>query len=309
MTPTMPSTHPCPDLAELAAFVDGRLAGEARAAVIEHLASCEDCYEVYAETLRVGEDLAAEDAAANDDLAPVVRHPRSFRWVWPAAAAALAATVGFLVLRLPVFLAAPRSSGELVAATGITEQTELKEDWDAHRWSTTRGQNPYELLSPEERSFRVGVRVVDLRSALELSDRDVVRAVTGEIVTLLEADEFGFGEILYESLEREFGPDAPSAKLIQLSEQAEKDMLPEDETYFELGKQIEAARLAALAGNVDYFKSGRIRRFLRGIPKMEIAEADLRPLTELKALVEAGTDAEGLVKELEAIIAMRKPSA
>lgn len=37
----------CPSSEELAAFIDGRLEGPARERIVEHLASCEDCYTVF----------------------------------------------------------------------------------------------------------------------------------------------------------------------------------------------------------------------------------------------------------------------
>lgn len=306
---TTPSTHPCPDLEELAAFVDGRLAGGARASVVEHLASCEDCYEVYAETLRVVEDLeaepaAVEDEAADDDLAPVVLHPRSFPWAWPAAAAALAAAAAVvLVVLLPV--ATSRTSGELVAVAGIGGQTRLDKGWQEHGWSTTRSGNPYEYLDPAERSFRVGVRVVDLRSALELDDRDTARSiVAGEIIPLLEAEEFGF-PMLYEDLAKQLESGALT-ELIEPSAKAEEGLGPENEIYFELGKWVESARLAALTGNVRFFKRRDFGRFLRDLPKQELGEDLTSKIAELEVLLGAGSDTETLQKKLDEIIELRK---
>lgn len=311
MTPTMPSTHPCPDLEELAAFVDGRLEDDARAAVVEHLASCEDCYEVYAETLRVIEDLEAEpvavdDEAANDDLAPVVRHPRSFPWAWPTAAAALAAAAVVLVLRLPDFLSTSRTSGELVAVAGIRGETDLGE-WYAHGWSTTRGPNPYEYLSPEERSFRVGVRFVDLRSALALEDRDVAQNLAAELALLIEADGLGLQYFLSESLRGDFGPGAPMERLNEIAAQTEESFVPENETYFELGKQIETARLAALIGNARYFE-GHFRRYLRRLERDKLDKELAQSLADFEVLARSGPNLESLEMMLSEIIDSRKPS-
>lgn len=46
------SHHPDPEV--LAAFVDGRLRGDERRAVVEHLDRCPECYEVFAPVLLAG---------------------------------------------------------------------------------------------------------------------------------------------------------------------------------------------------------------------------------------------------------------
>src|SRR6202034_2125502 len=58
----MRSTAPCPSLEDLAAFLDGgdELSAERRREIVEHLAACEECYEVFA------------GAAASLDEAPEV---------------------------------------------------------------------------------------------------------------------------------------------------------------------------------------------------------------------------------------------
>lgn len=50
------------DLEELAAFIEGRLKGEARARVVRLLAESEDAYEVFAETLRFHTEERAREA-------------------------------------------------------------------------------------------------------------------------------------------------------------------------------------------------------------------------------------------------------
>ena len=46
-----PKAHP--ELGTIAAHVDRRLVGDERVQVVEHLAGCSECYEVYAETLKL----------------------------------------------------------------------------------------------------------------------------------------------------------------------------------------------------------------------------------------------------------------
>ena len=76
----VPTSHP--ELETLAAFVDGRLSGAERASVVEHLASCDDCLEVVAETAAVQEELDAETSSPGQ----VVRQPGAWRRWMPAVA-------------------------------------------------------------------------------------------------------------------------------------------------------------------------------------------------------------------------------
>jgi tetratricopeptide (TPR) repeat protein len=91
-----PAIGDCPDLESIAAYVDGRLSGRARARMMQHLASCEDCYFVFSE-------------AAQTRPHPSTRVSFGLRWrtwfgrpkaMWPAsvgAALATAASVWLLV--------------------------------------------------------------------------------------------------------------------------------------------------------------------------------------------------------------------
>lgn len=177
-TPTATTT--CPDLEELAAFADGRLSGAARDAVVEHLADCEDCYEIYAETLRVQEDLGPRAVPLEDDPpltvltdapvvghspltmpadapvavqpplampagAPVVVHPRSYRPVrWAVPAAALAAAAALAVVVLPRWLGTGTSVipvGDVAALVADSSLGDVGE-WYEHDWPRKRGMGP-----------------------------------------------------------------------------------------------------------------------------------------------------------------------
>src|SRR5438309_4047082 len=72
----------------LAAFIDGRVDADTRGRVVEHLASCAECYSVF-----IG---ATEMPAATADLSNV-RPFRRIRYVAAAAALAAAAAIGFFV--------------------------------------------------------------------------------------------------------------------------------------------------------------------------------------------------------------------
>ena len=83
MTTTL--THPPAE--DLGCFIEGTLDDEARAAVVEHLADCDDC------RMTMVDALAFDDPAAFDEDPIVKPRPASGRW-WAAAAAAIAIAVG-----------------------------------------------------------------------------------------------------------------------------------------------------------------------------------------------------------------------
>jgi tetratricopeptide (TPR) repeat protein len=84
-TPVQPTDRltTCPDAGLLASYVDGRTPHEERASVEAHLARCEDCYMVFAETIREQQTRAS----------------KRFEWRhWvPRAAAGLAAAAALVV--------------------------------------------------------------------------------------------------------------------------------------------------------------------------------------------------------------------
>jgi len=107
-TPAPPPQHPALEI--LAAFVDGRLREDERRRTVAHLAGCELCREVVAETVHLSEDPALADAAdpadgdsdEDDEPAPspgrVLRPPLGrFRGTLPLVGALVAAGLAALL--------------------------------------------------------------------------------------------------------------------------------------------------------------------------------------------------------------------
>jgi CHAT domain-containing protein len=111
-SPTLrPTIHPDPAL--IAAHVDRRLTGDEAARMDAHIAGCQDCYEIYTETVRFG--LAEEEAEGVRRTAvragEWARRSRFLVTAGLAAAAALVLGVGLFFLRVR----APGTPGPLVA--------------------------------------------------------------------------------------------------------------------------------------------------------------------------------------------------
>lgn len=312
--PTSDSGHPGDE--ELAAYVDGMLVEEEKARVAEHLAACADCYRVYSETLRFqleegeageGEDLAA---AAGGEVVPFPSG-RKVRPPWWLAAAAAVLVVGVGAGLFTLFGPAPEmTTAELVSP--FQGQEDLGEVlW---RGPTTRGGVDPEDLISNERLFQIGVQLVNLQIALEQNNQAVADDVLARLVGLFEEELLADEYVDYYSGARVAitEENAPPRSFLQESAAKSEEFRELDEPYLELGRFVEAGRLAAIAGEPSFFERRGVRRMLGDLLKQhEEGELDLDPesVRTLKAIstrLEKETlhaaDYAGLQEDFEVIL-------
>ncbi|MGH9176165.1 MAG: zf-HC2 domain-containing protein, partial [Vicinamibacterales bacterium] len=179
----------CPDLETIAAYLDGRMAEGERAAIAEHLATCETCYFVFSE--------AAQIKAAAPAPMPAPRWWTRPRVIWPAAAAGLAAAATIALAVSGVFSARPSNGPELqalVAAVGTDRTIEPRLTggfaYGPVRGAVRSGESAPPVLSPDVRIAAAQIeKEATSRSAHELRLRGIVSLVTGDAsgaVTALE---------------------------------------------------------------------------------------------------------------------------
>jgi hypothetical protein len=248
VTPSIPSQpRPgCPDLERLAAFVDGRLAGGERSALVAHLADCDACREIVAETAR----LASEPAAPGEARGAVVPFPRAERrraWLAGAAAAAVALAASGLWLLRPE----RDPTGVALAALAAEPATRsaLGEEWSEPRWSVVRGEGP--IVSDAARAFRLGARAAALEVALGAGDRLAARRLAVESALLLDdvplADPVASA---YRGIASALA--APAAATRPLAEDARRGAAlareAVDPDLWALGRWAETGRLLAASG-------------------------------------------------------------
>lgn len=298
MIKNVEESRACPDLEMLAAFVDGRLEGHERAAMVEHLADCAACGEIYAETVALqdaveapeefSEEARVETAEDADDEpkdeasgAKVLTHPRFWRRVAPlAAAATVLLAAGLWLLRAP-------SPGDFAALEGVLSATAPAPSWtEPFRSGDVRGEIPVGL-TPEARAFRLGVRAVDLHAALVWNEADRMESLASEMRDLLEDVDPGYAAVYTQLARGEATPDERLATSRQLTADLAAGLLPVDPDPFELGRFVETARLAAASGDRQHFG----RAFRRRLDRFR--GGDLPPETaELLARVAATTRGE-----------------
>jgi hypothetical protein len=172
----------CPEIEQLAAFVDGALGSAERAQLIEHLDECDACREIVADTASLS---AARLKDAEGSRAPrvrdIARPPARRRNSWVAAA-------GFvLVAGSGLLLWQHQRDFTSEALTRITKvesvRDSLGKEWNEPHWSVMRSTGPN--ISERARAFRLGARAAALEVALGISDRLAARSLAAEMALLV----------------------------------------------------------------------------------------------------------------------------
>ncbi len=301
-----------PDVETLAAFAEGALDGVARQRVVEHVADCPDCYELVAGTARFLDE-EARGPAADPAPSPTVLRPAPGRWrsrLAVAATLAAAAAAALLLIGRPTGwwqgpAPAPGPAlGELAAALPAAPSlvTTLAADWDAHGWPVSRGTVPTSTEGPQ-RSFRLGVRVLELDLALRGGDHELARRLTYRIDPLLGSGSAGAplrglytGE---QGIRGRLAAGVPPEALLPVSRQG--DLLLDggaaavDPFWYGFGKWAAAAELAAGAGETSFLAAPLTRRFLAGTDGRDLPAGVADPLAALR-------------RELETPAAERRPA-
>lgn len=244
-----PETAPrqgCPELEALAAFVEGKLEGTERAAVVAHLADCDACREVVAESRALaGElELAGRDSSPEVRSLPVSRRP-GFSSGWGVG---LAAVLGLAAVGLG-YLALLRPQSVEAVLGGLVNRGEalsLPETWTDPAWSVMRGEAP--TISERAVAFRLGARSADLTLALAMKDQGAVRRLAVESVFLLAAVPFSepIATAFRELAAKVSEPSANWSELARSVSAANGDVRDSvDEALLDLGRWAETGRLLA----------------------------------------------------------------
>lgn len=265
-TQTIASLGPCPSAEDLAAYIDGNLGEEESRLIIEHLASCEDCYAIYMETLQF--QLDTEPVFMDGDVLPFPSEKKRK----PTAVAAAAVRRWFPIAALLLvgvgagglyFLAPPPG----LVASEVTPPLPNPAQTDQPLWlgPTYRGDGGEEDVKVDEASFRMGVQLVNLQASLKAGRKDDAEDVIARILGLLKPQTFA--QDLYDRYKGITGTlenhKAPSELLPQAARLAKESRQVFDVTPLDLGQWVEAGRLAALARNPSFFQQSNSQSFLR----------------------------------------------
>ena len=228
------------DRTKLAAFIDGRLAGAERDAVLTRVAASPTDLEIVADALAVAAELD-EDVTDIQRAAArrALKRPRATTWVAIAAAIVVVATV-------PLMSRMTRSGVDGYASL-LVNRSPLGEGWEAHSWSATRGAN--DGISERVRAVRVGALTSTLDVAAAMRDSAALQ-IAGQIAALLD-DVSGASSAVAAYRDVAKGGALPSiAQLREARNQARRMVTP---NAFDDGAWLEAARIAASEHDTMFF--------------------------------------------------------
>lgn len=266
----------CPSSEDLAAYIDGELGEAESQRIIEHLASCEDCYAVYTETLRFQLDTknVVLFPSREEQGKGIVR-----RWL-PIAALLLVGVGSGTYYQI---LASPP---ELVADK-VTPSWPVPGKVDQPLWlgPTYRGEGGDEEGKLDEPPFRLGVQLVNLQASLKAGNVPTAQDVVARILGLLKAQPFT-DELYkaYTGITIALEDHKPPSELLPEASRLAKECreLFDPTTPLDLGQWVEAGRLAALSHNPSFFQQSDTRSFLRRFrwrDKLGLGDTKLDPVS------------------------------
>jgi tetratricopeptide (TPR) repeat protein len=180
----------CVDSATLAAFVDGTLGPADRAAVLAHLSTCPDCYEVVAEVALTNEELkAAGEPVPADDPESAQSKGSSRRWgVYAAAGGALALAATLLLFILPQ----RNTLAPLVSIVGSERLTVARPTGDflyGPLRSPLRGSTDDGRFQLRAEVLRLAERAGQTGAAVDLHAAGVAHLLAGDVAASVRALE------------------------------------------------------------------------------------------------------------------------
>jgi putative zinc finger protein len=269
-----PSEH-WPTAEELAAYIDGTLDRAVSERITEHLASCEECYSVYSETLLF--QLESEPESEVENLVRFPSRRRSSNPWWFAAAALLVLGIGFGWYLFQKALWGPAPN--LMVANVLPEVKGQPVRDLLWQHATFRGgqavpeEHAEEIVDPEtdvdRKSFEVGALLVNFELSSQAGDArnasETWKLIGNVVGTVLLMKKEGDG-IVAESLDIETGKlplrTATAKATTKEKEWREPDSSLLEAYYLDLGKWTNAGHVAAKIKDRSFFRSPTNHRFL-----------------------------------------------
>ncbi|HEU0076411.1 MAG TPA: hypothetical protein VFQ76_02105 [Longimicrobiaceae bacterium] len=292
-------TEPRLDPERLAALLDRRLPEREHADAVAQVAASEADQEVLADAAAVLAELEGEDEGPRETggvtpLRPSGSVSRRLRpGPWGLAAAAVLAT---LVVGPALLSRRGGPEGDPARLAMLLEKSDsgLPEGWTEQRpWRTTRGGGA--SLAPDARAVRLGVLLVDLEMAVRARQREPTARLAGQVELLLDdAGGLGAASDSYRAIRDAAGARPDSLReLLEtaregLADLVEADLVPE--APLRLGSWAEAARLAAVRGDREFFTGREARRALERAAEAPFLEQDRTAAVAMAQVRSAAAD-------------------
>ena len=261
--PEPPAGH-WPSDEDLAAYIDGNLDKAESKRIVEHLATCEDCYAVYIGALR----FKLETEPPQDNVVPFQpRETGTQRRSWWVPALAAAAAILVAAVSGWFYYAGPLPALLVAQITGSLRGTTDMPAGGLWLGPTSRGVGDTEAEVPHDpAAFKMGVQIVNLQVSLQANQGEQAQDIVARILQILDAQMFvddlktGYKEITG-AISNGSSPGNLTKKASDLAGKANEALA--SPLYFDLGQWVEAGRLAALYHNPAFFKQSDSQTFLR----------------------------------------------
>lgn len=286
----------CPDLEEIAAFIDKTLGPQERQRLMRHFVQCRDCYEIFA-----GASRFYLDSLEEGKVVPFSRK-KAVLQTGLAAAAVLAVAVGVRSYRAS--LEPPISATAQLVSPGVARTA--TDFWDGPR-DRGRGEGEKEGA---EREFSFGVQVVNLQAGLIAGNRERSEDAIIQIHRLLGQ------ELAVDAIQKSYSdlraalwnPRTVPQEMLPAATQAGAALGERlDSPYFELGRWAAAGFISASARDPHFFDSREAQRFpgwlLRhqkrqeDLPENEQVEIAPEVLDEVRAIEQILEERDSLEEE------------
>ncbi|HHT9121547.1 MAG TPA: hypothetical protein ACFYEF_01650 [Candidatus Wunengus sp. YC63] len=284
----------CPSDVEIAVFLDGRLNDTDRDAIMGHISSCDDCYELFTEGINIQEELSKEEEPSKVSwLNPKFLISKFVPYSLAAAAAILAMS----------YLLRDYSIGNLSFVNDrvaiLTEDAGRASLPDMNREGAVYSYGFADVTTPKNTSFRIGICLTDIKIGVTAENKESISGLLSNMVVLLKNTKVSGKTILfYEGMTKEI---EESGTLRQLTGGIDVMILREvDEPLFVwFGQWCEGGRIAAVKRTERFYDMDDVRTFIRMLKKENLPEGVLRSLNEIEGVVKAGVYTEVQFKRLE----------
>ncbi len=302
--PEPPEEH-WPSDEDLAAYIDGNLDQAESKQIVEHLASCEDCYAVYIGAVRF--KLETDPAPVDN----VVRFPsrEETRRGWRLSAMAAAAVLLIATAGGGYYLAGPLPA---LMTDQVAEPIQGKPEQMGNLWRgpTLRGAGGAEEEVPlDPAAFQIGVQLVNLQVSLKANQGEQAQDVVARILHNLDKQMFVDGlKDGYKGITVDIANGTPpknlTGKASELAGQAREVFTP---LYLDLGQWVEAGRLASISHDPAFFRLPESRSFLRhalwhdrlGFKNSKLPEKSRMELYEIGRILDKGAPQPGDYSKLQ----------
>ena len=289
-----PKDIECPSLEDIAAFMDGRLSSKERDEILYHLNRCNDCYELFSETLETKREIEKDEMRGTS-------HPL-WKKVIPYAAAA---SLVFILIYAVYF---PGMRGHYYKGSGADpfgfplmakRITLLGEDMQGETSPFLFGRSQDtgygfggDGLSLKNRLFIFGVYQTDLELSLVKEDREMALATIQAIDSLLkDVEQVEQSDKIiefYHNLQQKIEKQTPLPNLLGSIDNPWVDD-PALIIYPRFGQWVEAGRIASLTMNGKVLKAKEAGFFIDKLTGEELPQGIMHSLQTIGDILGKGT--------------------